>query len=415
MSHYQYRCFQCNKTYPAATIEKELIYLCPTCGSAERNQPLTGVLLIDYDFDYLRKKLHREEFLKLRAGRFWLYPELYPLQKEVDGNRLERIALPATGMPRFDIDGNYFFVLDDTCNPTLSYKDRATSLVVAKALEMGITEIAAASTGNAGSSLAGISARLGITSHIFCPQNIPLGKRIQIQSFGASLYIIKGSYDDAFDLSLEISAQKKWYNRNTAYNPLTIEGKKSSAFDIFILSKGNVPDNIFVPVGDGVILAGIYRGFYDLFKLGWIDKLPRLIGLQAKGSDAVCRFMETNTFSFIEAHTLADSISAGAPRNLYYAAHAIEKSGGTALAVSDEDILSAQKAVIQKTGILVEPSCSITYAGYLQYKESGKLKPGETSLLMFTGNGLKDTNSLAKWNETPEILSYGEWKDYFAK
>jgi threonine synthase len=328
---------------------------------------------------------------------------------------MDRIALPATGLPQYSFDGNSFSVLDDTGNPTLSYKDRATSLVVAKAIEMGITEIAAASTGNAGSSLAGISARLGIRSHIFVPQNIPLGKRIQIQSFGAAIYIIKGSYDDAFDLSLEISNQKKWYNRNTAYNPLTIEGKKSSAFDIFILSQGKMPDNIFVPVGDGVIIAGIYRGLEDLLKLGWIEKLPKLIALQAKGSDAVCRYMKDKSFSFIEASTIADSISAGAPRNLYHAAHAIAQSGGEAIAVTDEDILKAQKTMVQKTGILVEPSCSITFAGYQQYKAAGKLKEGESSLLMLTGNGLKDTNSLAKWNDTPDILSYQEWKDYFSK
>lgn len=415
MSHYTYRCFQCNKTYAAELVEKELMYLCPACGSANRNQPLTGVLLVDYDFDSLKKKLSREAFLKQRAGRFWLTPELYPLQKPVNSSLMDRIALPATGLPYYSFDGNSFSVLDDTGNPTLSYKDRATSLVVAKAIEMGITEIAAASTGNAGSSLAGISARLGIRSHIFVPQNIPLGKRIQIQSFGAAIYIIKGSYDDAFDLSLEISNQKKWYNRNTAYNPLTIEGKKSSAFDIFILSQGKMPDNIFVPVGDGVIIAGIYRGLEDLLKLGWIEKLPKLIALQAKGSDAVCRYMKDKSFSFIEGSTIADSISAGAPRNLYHATHAIEQTGGAAIAVTDADILKAQKTMVQKTGILVEPSCAIAFAGYQEYKASGKLKEGETSLLMLTGNGLKDTNSLAKWNDTPDVLSYQEWKNYFAK
>ena len=413
MDHYTYRCSQCSNTYSREFIEKELIYLCPQCGSAERNKPLTGVLLIDYDYESLKQSLKREDFLKLRPGKFWLSPELYPLRNPVNEKLLERIVLPANAILHYKFDESDFLVLDDTCNPTLSYKDRATSLVVVKALEMGINEIAAASTGNAGSSLAGISARLGIKSHIFCPKNIPAGKRIQIQSFGASIYIIDGSYDDAFDLSLDISALKKWYNRNTAYNPLTIEGKKSSAFDIFILSKGNIPDNIFVSVGDGVIIAGVYKGFSDLLNLGWIEKLPRLIGVQAAGSDAVFRYFKTGEFVFKEADTIADSISAGAPRNLYLAVEAIRESKGDILTASDDDILLAQKTVIQNTGILVEPSCAISYCGYKQYKESGWIKPRETSLLMFTGNGLKDLNSLSKWNDNPEIRTYSEWKKHF--
>ncbi len=174
--------------------------------------------------------------------------------------------------------------MDETRNPTLSYKDRASFLVALKAKELRINEISTASTGNAGSSLAGICSRLGLTSHIFVPSSIPKAKRIQIQSYGANIYLVDGTYDDAFDICLEISKEKNWFNRNTAYNPLTIEGKKSAAYDIFISSQGKLPDVIFVPVGDGVIISGIYKGFYDLKKLGWIEKIPKLIAVQAEGS-----------------------------------------------------------------------------------------------------------------------------------
>ncbi len=157
--------------------------------------------------------------------------------------------------------------MDDTRNPTLSYKDRASSVVVLKALEMGINEIAAASTGNAGSSLQEYVHDLGLKARIYVPKNIPDAKRIQIEAYGAKLEIVDGDYDKAFDVCLEESKKNNWYNRNTAYNPLTIEGKKSAAYDIFISSKGNIPDIIFIPVGDGVIISGIYKGFKELLAL----------------------------------------------------------------------------------------------------------------------------------------------------
>ena len=248
------------------------------------------------------------------------------------------------------------WVMDETRNPTLSYKDRASSLVVLKAIEMGINEIATASTGNAGSSLAGICKRLGLKARIYVPKNIPDAKRKQIEDYGAKLEIVDGDYDKAFDVCLEDSKKNNWYNRNTAYNPLTIEGKKSAAYDIFISTKGNIPDVIFIPVGDGVIISGIYKGFKELLTLDWIDKLPKLIAVQSTGSDALVRYLETGKFEFKPANTIADSISAGAPRNLYMAADAVKESNGFAIAVTDEEILSAQKEFKKETGIFCEIS-----------------------------------------------------------
>jgi len=254
MNNYIYKCSNCNKEFSSKLVEENFIYLCPECGKAEKNQPLTGVLKVEYDYAELKKKLSREKFLKLSAGQFWLYPELWPIDfkcQKSNGKRqmldiafLNRIRLTSDPYFELDYNRNSFSVFDDTRNPTLSFKDRASSLVAVKAIELGISEIAAASTGNAGSSLAGICSRLGIKSHIFVPENIPDAKRIQIQSFGANIYLVKGDYDQAFDLCLEISAAKNWYNRNTAYNPLTVEGKKSAAYDIFISTYGNIPDVI---------------------------------------------------------------------------------------------------------------------------------------------------------------------------
>ncbi|MGB5850104.1 MAG: threonine synthase [Ignavibacteriaceae bacterium] len=395
MKNYIYKCFNCKKEFSAVLIESGFHYLCPECGKAEKNQPLKGVLKVEYDYDELKKKLSRDDFLRLSPGKFWLYPDLWPINfQNFSDDQLNKLALPADQLLKYTIDGKDLWVMDETRNPTLSYKDRATSLVVLKAIEMGINEIAAASTGNAGSSLAGICARLGLSARIYVPKNIPDAKRIQIEAYGAKLEVVDGDYDKAFDVCLEESKRNNWYNRNTAYNPLTIEGKKSAAYDIFISSQGNIPDVIFVPVGDGVIISGIYKGFKELLTLGCINKLPKLIAVQSTGSDALVRYLNTNKFEYKPAYTIADSISAGAPRNLYMAADAVKESKGFTIAVTDEEILSAQKEFIKQTGILFEPSSASVYAAYKKLLSADKLNSTDKILLLITGNGLKDFDAL---------------------
>jgi threonine synthase len=394
---YLYKCFNCCKEFSPEVIEKEFHYLCPVCGKPEKNKPLKGVLTVEYDYTELKKKLSRKDFLKVSPGKFWLYPDLWPINfNNFRDDLLIKLALPSDQLLKYNNKKKEFWVLDDTRNPTLSYKDRASSIVALKALQLGITEIAAASTGNAGSSLAGICARLGLKARIFVPKNIPEAKRIQIEAYGAKLIIVDGDYDKTFDVCLEESKKNNWDNRNTAYNPLTIEGKKSAAYDIFISSQGNIPDVIFVPVGDGVIISGIYKGFKELLALGWIDKLPKLIAVQSSGSDALFRYLNTRKFDYEPANTIADSISAGAPRNLYMAADAVKESNGFAIAVTDEEILSAQKEFIQQTGILCEPSSASVYAAYKQLLSDDTYNLSKKILLLITGNGLKDIESLRK-------------------
>ena len=397
MKPYYYKCTNCSSEFGKSEIEGNFIYLCPKCGKAERNKPLEGVLTVEYAYSELKKKLSREDLLEHPAGKYWLYPDLWPINfQNFSDDQLLKLALPSDQLLKCTIDKREFWVLDDTRNPTLSYKDRASSLVALKALELGITEIAAASTGNAGSSLAGICARLGLTARIYVPSNIPEAKRIQIETYGAELTVVNGDYDKAFNVCLEESKKNKWYNRNTAYNPMTIEGKKSAAYDIYISSQGQIPDVIFVPVGDGVIISGVYKGFKELLALGWIDKLPKLIAVQSTGSDALVRYLNTGKFEYKPAITIADSISAGAPRNLYMAANALKESDGFAIAVTDEEILSAQKEFIKRTGILCEPSCASVYAAYKKLIVQNKISSSEKHLLLITGNGLKDIDSLKK-------------------
>jgi len=420
MNQYYYECFSCKSQFSKQQIENDLLYLCPKCGEAEKNKPLIGVLKIIYDYKSISKEIRKKDFLNFIPGKFWQYPQLWPLKHSskkgsvsINGiaeSLLNNIKTVSSPLVKTKYNNNDLMIFDDTRNPTLSYKDRASSLVTIKAIQLGIKEISTASTGNAGSSLAGICARLGIMSHIFVPEKIPIGKRIQIQAFGASIYLVNGDYDQAFDLCLEISKAKSWYNRNTAYNPLTIEGKKSSAYDIFISLKGNLPDYIFVPVGDGVIISGIYKGLWEIKQLGWIKKLPKLVAIQAAGSDALVRYIKQKKFVYKRADTIADSIHAGAPRNLYMAADAIFKSNGLDVSVTDNEIIEAQKKSAKEFGLLVEPAAAASFAGYLKFVKNGIISPKAKSLLMFTGNGLKDQQTLTNWNDTPKSYSQDEWK-----
>ena len=415
--HYLFRCSNCDNEYSVSEIEDHLLYICPKCGSNKKNKPLSGVLEVVYDYGLVKSNISKEAFLRLSGGKIWEYPYLWPLDYDdtgivgISSELLNKLSLSANNIYGIEYEASKLKIFDDSRNPTLSYKDRASILVALKALQLGITEISAASTGNAGSSLAGICARLGIESHIFVPKNIPSSKRIQIQSFGANLYVVDGDYDEAFDLCLDISKKKNWYNRNTAYNPLTIEGKKSSVFDMFIELKGKLPEYIFVPSGDGVIISGIYKGLKELKLLGWIDELPKLVAVQAEGSDAIVRYFESNKFEFEPAQTIADSINAGAPRNLFMAVDSIKKTNGYAVRVSDNEIMEAQKELSSNYGILSEPAAAASFAGYVKLRKTAN-KGFENSMLMITGNGLKDISSLETWNYTPEIKSFENWKKY---
>ena len=420
MNQYYYECFTCKSKFSKQQIENDLLYLCPKCGKAEKNKPLIGVLKLRYNYNSISEEIKKNDFLNSTTGKFWFYPQLWPLDytlkkdsisiKGITESQLDSIKIVSSPLVKVNHDKNELLIFDDTRNPTLSYKDRASGLVGLKAIQLGIKEISTASTGNAGSSLAGICARLGIKSHIFVPEKIPLGKRIQIQSFGANIYLVKGDYDQAFDLCLEISKAKGWYNRNTAYNPLTIEGKKSAAYDMFISLKGNLPDYIFIPVGDGVIISGIYKGIWELKQLGWIKEIPKLIAVQAEGSNALVRYIEKKKFVFKSAHTIADSIHAGAPRNLYMAADAVTQSNGLAVSVTDSEIIAAQKKSAREFGLLIEPAAAASFAGYLKLANSKTISPKSKSLLMFTGNGLKDQQTLTTWNYQPKSYSQDEWK-----
>jgi threonine synthase len=285
---------------------------------------------------------------------------------------------------------------DDSCEPSGSYKDRASFLVAAFARMHGLSEVALASTGNAASSMACVGAAAGLKVTVFLPKSAPAAKRIQVLQYGASLREVDGTYDRAFDECMEYTDKTGVLSRNTAYNPLTIEGKKTAAFEIVRdLRRAGLgqPDHVFVPTGDGVIVSGVIRGFEDLLALGEIDRMPKVWAAQAEGSSAIARALESGVFEFRPSSTIADSISVDAPRNGVFALAKMRKHAGAGIIVSDAEILEAQVLGSSRAGLFAEPSSACALAGFI--KARPRLGKGEIAVVMLTGSGLKDVKSAA--------------------
>ncbi len=389
-------CTQCGREY------EKLIYLCGQCSKNNTpSQPPRGILTARYDYAMLRKK-HRE-FASIKRDRFI---DLLPLQSSAS---LPQLNIGNTPLYAYnELDGKplhlHFYVKDDSQNPTFSGKDRASALVSAFAKEHGINTIVAASTGNAGSSLAGICAAQHQHAIILVPETAPLAKITQVMLYGARLITIKGTYDQAYELSIQLSKKYGWFNRNTAYNPLTIEGKKTTAYEIFDQMASIQPDRIFVPSGDGVILSGLYRGFEDLMALGMLKEMPVIVAVQSEKSDNLVRNLSAESFSSNAAATIADSISVDVPRNFLMAKHLIAKYRGEGITVSDAAIMKASQVLARNTGIFCEPAAAAAFAGLLKYHKEGRLAPDSHNIVLSTGSGLKDLVSAKKVIKPPKPI-----------
>jgi threonine synthase len=380
----KYRCTICGKEFKRDDVK----YLCPDCSKDYKpGIPLKGVLEVLFDYEYINKKFNK-------TNPDWnlfsaVEPKYFP-------------NYPVGNTPFFRIDNfgeeigfENLWLKNDGLNPSGSLKDRASFLVVAEANRIKENVIVTASTGNAASALAAVCAADNKKAVIFVPESAPKAKLVQMYLYGAEVIKVKGTYDDAFRLSLEYTEKNSGLNRNTAYHPLTIEGKKTAGLEIFIQNKFKVPDVILVPVGDGVIISGIYKAFYDLKKSGLSEKLPRLVCVQAEKSNAIHNYIQTGIYKNADnPDTVADSISVSVPSNAYLAKRAVEESKGFSVTVSDEEILKAQKKLASKTGIFAEPSSSATVAALEKLKNSELLNNKEQIVLLITGNGLKDIESV---------------------
>ncbi|NOY97595.1 MAG: threonine synthase [Chloroflexi bacterium] len=385
-----YRCSLCGQKYRP----DQVTYTCPTDG---------GNLDIILDYEAIRHKYHPEDITCRTEASLWRYLPMLPVS-DPGGEATPLHAAgwtPVFALPRLaeKLGLRDVWLKDESRNPTASFKDRASAVVVARAREIGAEIVVTASTGNAGAALAGMAAAIGQKAVIFAPKSAPPAKIAQLLIFGARVMLVDGTYDDAFDLSVKASQEFGWYCRNTGYNPFTAEGKKTAAFEIWewsleTLGETSTPLTIFVSVGDGNIISGIHKGFKDLLALGWIEKMPRIIGVQAEGSAAIANAFNAGTEQIepVSAQTLADSISVDLPRDGVRAVRAARETGGTYITVRDEDILSAI-ADLGRVGVFAEPAGATAYAGLVSAAAQGLVRPEDPVLVVNTGSGLKDVKA----------------------
>ena len=379
------KCVKCGKTYEATPD----LTTCE-CG---------GILDITYDYDYIKTQLTKEKLAARQERTMWRYRELLPIEETTESTPLRVGWSPLYEEPRLaeQLGLKKLWVKDDGQNPTASLKDRASAMAVAKAREVGAKVIACSSTGNAASSLAGNAAAAGLKTYIFVPSRAPKGKVAQLMTFGATVISVQGSYEDTFELSKQAIDKWGWYNRNAAINPYLSEGKKTVSLEIMEQLNWEVPDYIAISVGDGCTIAGLWKGLKDLYAIGFIDKLPRLISAQAEGCCPLNRAIATGEDWYpMEENTLADSIAVGVPRNADKALMAIRESNGLVVNVSDEEIMAAQKLLGMTCGVFGEPAGVTGTAGVKKLCEQGVIGKNDTVVSVVTGNGLKDVANAIK-------------------
>lgn len=381
-----YSCSICKSVYDPS----EVTYTCPKDG---------GNLDINLDYKSIAKTTRPETITASNDFSIWRYlPLLSVVDPGCSGTPLRSVGWTPLYQPKElaqKLNLNSFWIKDDGRNPTASFKDRASAVIIARAREIKAEVVVTASTGNAGAALAGMAAAADHKAVIFAPKSAPQAKITQLLVFGAIVFLVDGNYDQAFDLSIQAAKEFGWYCRNTGFNPFTVEGKKTAAFEIWeqLLQKAELkkPLNIFIPVGDGNIISGIHKGFKDLYEMGWLKQMPRLFGIQAEGSAAIANAYRDGGENIqpVRATTLADSISVDLPRDGLRALRAATLTSGSYITVSDAEILAAI-ACLGREGIFAEPAASSAYAGLVKGMKDGLILSDDPVLVMITGSGLKD-------------------------
>jgi len=376
-----YTCVRCGRTYDAT----EHRLTCAVCG-------IEGILDVEYDYDRVRRRL-TAALLAEAPRTHWRYLPLLPLPENV---RLP--VAPVGWTPVFDAPplAAHFglrtvALKDEGRNPTASLKDRASSVGAVHAAASGFRQITCASTGNAASSLAGMAAQLGLQAYIFVPAQVSAAKLTQMLVYGATVFLVRGTYEDAFRLSMDAADRFGWYNRNSAINPFLVEGKKTAGLEIAEQMSAQPPDVVVVPLGDGCTIAGTWKGLHEMHLLGLSSRVPRVIGVQAEGASPIASALaEDRDVAPVPAETLADGIAVGTPRNWRKSLAAVRASDGTIVTVTDEEIMDAMQVLARLTGVWGEPAALAGIAALPHLRERGLIGPRERVLLLLTGHGLKD-------------------------
>jgi threonine synthase len=400
-------CVSCQREYNPQTTP----YTCPTCGTAD------GILDVHYDMAAARKSMTWEALAK-RPLNHWRYRELLPLD-EGTGNREQKTVktnerapgpcslipdpfswpvgwTPIVEAPRLAKEFGIARIRlkDEGRNSTSSFKDRASSVGVARAMAASAKTIACASTGNAASSLAGYAAMAGMPAVIFVPQHAPEPKIAQLLIYGATVFRVQGTYAQAYDLCMQSCEAMGWYNRNCAINPYLVEGKKTAGLEIAEQCRHDPPDWVSVSVGDGCTIAGIEKGLRQMRELGLIDWRTKVLGVQAEKVAPISQwFRNEKVDASAFGPTVADSIDVAVPRNPRKAIDAVRESGGAYVEATDRSILCAIRSAGRLAGVFAEPAAAAAIAGVRVAIDRGFILPSQNVLCMVTGSGLKDIKS----------------------
>src|SRR6056297_628154 len=382
-------CIKCGREYEADPER----YLCDDCED--------GILDVDYDYQKIKAEWSKEALKANPDQRIWRFEPLLPIKPETEKPKLAVGNTPVYNSPALAAEFGIkeLIIKDDGLNPTASLKDRASAMAVVKAQEAGSKTVACSSTGNAASSLAGNIASMGgrMKAVIFVPDRAPAGKLSQLLIYGADVVSVKGSYEEAFYLSAEAIKKWGWYNRNAAINSYLVEGKKTVSLEMAEQLNWDMPDWVVFSVGDGCTIAGAWKGLYDLKQIGFIDKVPKLLGVQAEGCAPITEaFRSGKDLEVTGENTLADSIAVGKPRNYKKAIDGIKASKGDMINVSDDEILEMMKVLGRTTGVFGEPAGVAGLAGLKKMVKKGKIKKEESVVSVITGNGLKDVENAVR-------------------
>jgi len=386
-------CINCGEKYDT----DEIVYSCKLCGD---------LLEVRYDYDVIEAKLEKSDWQTLPLS-VWRYRDFMPIR---DFSKIVSLNEGGTGLHSCHRLGNLLgvrrlYVKNEGENPTGSFKDRGMTVGITKAVELNMKTVICASTGNTSASLAAYAARAGLQCIVLIPSGkIAYGKLAQAMVYGAKVVQIRGDFDQALKMVLELSEKHREVYLLNSINPYRLEGQKSLAYEICDQLNREAPDRVVLPVGNAGNISAIWKGFTEFHKLGLIDKLPKMTGIQAQGAAPIAKAIKNGSNEIMpitKPETIATAIRIGAPVSWKKALRAIRESKGTAETVTDEEILEAQKMLARSEGLFVEPASASSIAGLKKLSESGKIDRDEVIVCVTTGHGLKDPEIAMKISEKP--------------
>lgn len=410
------RCTTCNRTFNLKDIN-----FCPECGRPGSVDARNWTLEVEYDWDKISKTVSKENLP--RKNNMWRYLPLLPV------NTSEILVSLGEGMTPLircynleeEFNINRLYIKDETRNPTGSFKDRMIALVFQKARELGNRVLLVVSDGNLGSSAAAYCAKEGKTDCLIMTYpHITEAKLYQMLVYGGQVFDIRGSLKERVELFLELEKRKGWYvvNYDHIGNPYAVEGYKTIAYEVAEQLGWKSPDHIVVPTGSGEGISGVYKGFKELHRLGWIDRIPKVHGAQVEGNDPLVRAVENNAQSIEPLTEMRETIVGGINTDVtgHTALLAVKESGGQGVVVDDREALEGERLMAQKEAVYAEPASGASLYGIKKLREKGLIKENETVVCVVTSQGLKALNATRKIVKSPfEIKPDIEEFDKLAK